>query len=66
MLQQHVVIWSQANARPHDVDEATPLRKQGVDNGRARWHEWCLDEEAEDGEHGVEALEVGRALAAHL
>lgn len=66
VLQKHVVVRRQADAGPHDVDQAAALREEGIHYRRARRYQRRLDEEAENRQNRVEALKISLALAAHL
>lgn len=59
MLQGHVGLGLQADARTEDVRQRRALLGQGVDDGRARRGQRSLEHVAEYAQHAVEALVLG-------
>lgn len=66
VLQGHVRLGLETDARPEDVGQRGALLGQGVDDGGAGRREWCLEHVAKDAENAVEALVVVVALALPL
>mmetsp|Transcript_21361 Transcript_21361/g.43111 ORF Transcript_21361/g.43111 Transcript_21361/m.43111 type:complete len:373 (-) Transcript_21361:610-1728(-) len=62
VFQGHVIVGSQAQARPHDVDDGAPLREEGVDDGRAAGDEGSLEHVTEQGQDGMERLPLVLAV----
>jgi len=62
VLQKHVGIDGETDARLEDVFDARALLEESIDDGGAWWNHGCLEHVAEDGEDGVELLE-GLAVA---
>ena len=62
VLKEHVVLGGEANAGPHEVSDGLALREERVDHRRPRRGQGRLDQEGEQGEDGVKALEVVVAI----
>ena len=61
MLESHLGLGLEADAGAEDVGQGRALLAEGVDDGRAGGRQRRLEHVAEDTEHRVEALVLGRS-----
>ena len=59
MLESHVALGLQPDASAEDIDEASALLRQGVDDGGAGRRKRGLEHETQDAQDAVEALPAG-------
>ena len=57
-LEEHVVLRWKTNAGAQQVLDGSALLEERVDNGGAARHEGSLQQESQDGEHGMQFLKV--------